>query len=242
MTDPVTALSDDLTDAVAHDTVEPPRDCPLCPRLAAFREEQRLAHPDWHNAPVPVFGDPDAWLAIVGLSPGLKGGNRSGRTFDGEKGGGTLYGTLLAFRLAHDHEALGPQEIGPEDDLVLDGVVTIDAVRCVPPNNQPTKEELRTCRPFLAGPLAALPELRVVIALGEDAHRSAVKALGGKLPKARYAPMAEHRFPSGVQLIDCAPLAQDGVAIEAAVLEAVVARALVLRSGEAAPVEDVAAP
>ena len=225
----ITELS---TDAGLPATIEPPRDCPLCPRLAAFRAEQRVAHPDWHNAPVPVFADPEAWLAIVGLSPGLKGGNRTGRAFTGEKAGVLLYETLLAMQLAE-----GDYEARPDDGLVLDGVAIIDAVRCVPPNNAPTREEARTCRPFLEAPLAALPELRVVIALGEDAHRSAVKALGGKLPKARFGHLAEHRFPSGVRLLDSRHPTelQDGAPVlTAEMFEAVIARALVLRAEEPA--------
>ncbi|HEX8447168.1 MAG TPA: uracil-DNA glycosylase family protein [Sphingomonas sp.] len=207
---------------------EPPHDCPLCPRLAAYRAELRVAHPDWYNAPVPMFGDPDAWLAIVGLSPGMKGGNRTGRVFTGEKAGVLLFQTLLAMVLAE-----GEYGGRADDGLMLDGVAVIDAVRCVPPNNQPTREEARTCRPFLSGPLAALPELRVVVALGEDAHRSAVKALGGKLPKARFAHLAEHRFPSGVRLIDSwhpADLDAGAPRLSPDMFEAVIARALVLRA------------
>lgn len=216
--------------SIAAGPGEPPEDCPLCPRLAAYRAELRTLHPDWHNAPVPPFGDPDAWLAIVGLSPAMKGGNRTGRVFTGEKGGALVYETLLAMALAE-----GDYGARADDGLVLDGVTMIDAVRCVPPNNQPTREEARTCRPFLEAPLAALPELRVVIALGEDAHRSAVKALGGKLPKARFGHLAEHRFPNGVRLLDSRHPTelQDGAPVlTAEMFEAVIARALVLRAEE----------
>lgn len=221
-------MTDILVEPLADAAIEPPRDCPLCPRLAAYREEQRVVHPDWHNAPVPVFADPDAWLAIVGLSPMLKGGNRTGRVFTGEKSGVLLYETLLAMQLAE-----GDYAARPDDGLVLDGVAIVDAVRCVPPNNVPTREEARTCRPFLDATLAALPELRVVIALGEDAHRSAVKALGGKLPKARYAHLAEHRFPNGMRLIDCWHPAEhrDGTTVLTPEMFAVVlTRALDLRA------------
>lgn len=176
---------------------EPSRDCPLCPRLAAFREDQRIAHPDWHNAPVPSFGDEAGWLAIVGLAPGLQGANRTGRPFTGDFAGALLYQTLLKFGLAE-----GSYEARADDGLRLTGAIIVNAVRCVPPQNKPTPEEIRTCRSFLAPALAALPHLKVVVALGQIAHQSAVKALGGKLPKCRFGHLTEHRMPSGVVIID----------------------------------------
>jgi uracil-DNA glycosylase len=176
---------------------EPPHDCPLCPRLAAFREEQRVAHPDWFNAPVPTFGDPAAWLAIVGLAPGMQGANRTGRPFTGDFAGILLYETLLKFGLAH-----GTYAARPDDGLTLDGAMIVNAVRCLPPQNKPTPEEIRTCRPFLEGALAGLPNLKVVIALGQIAHQSTVKALGGRLPKAKFGHAAAHLLPSGMTLID----------------------------------------
>jgi uracil-DNA glycosylase family 4 len=175
----------------------PPRDCPLCPRLVAFRHDQRAAHPDWFNAPVPPFGDPQAWLAVVGLAPGLQGANRTGRPFTGDGAGPLLYGTLAKFGLAE-----GAYDARPDDGLTLTGAIIVNAVSCVPPQNKPTPEEARTCRPFLEAPLEALPNLRVVVALGQIAHQSAVKALGGKLPKLPFAHGAEHRLPSGLVLID----------------------------------------
>ena len=206
---------------------EPPRDCPLCPRLAAFRDMQRAAHPDWYNAPVPTFGDPEAWLAIVGLAPGLQGANRTGRPFTGDFAGVLLYQTLLKFGLAE-----GVFDARPDDGLRLKGAMIVNAVRCVPPQNKPTPEEIRTCRPFLEAPLAALPRLRVVVALGQIAHQSAVKALGGKLPKARFGHLAEHSFPSGMRLIDsyhCSRYNQNTRVLSPEMFEAVFARALALR-------------
>ena len=203
--------------------LEPSHDCPLCPRLAAFRNEQRAGHPDWFNAPVPSFGDPDAWLAIVGLAPGLQGANRTGRPFTGDFAGQLLYGTLGRFGLAK-----GDYDARPDDGLALNGAIIINAVRCVPPQNKPTPEEIRTCRPFLEAPLAALPKLRVVVALGQIAHQSAVKALGGKLPKYRFGHLAEHVLPSGVTLIDsyhCSRYNQNTGRLTAEMFEAVFARA-----------------
>ncbi|PXA87424.1 uracil-DNA glycosylase [Nostoc sp. 3335mG] len=204
----------------------PPRDCPLCPRLVAFREEQRVVHADWFNAPVPPFGDPQAWLAVVGLAPGLQGANRTGRPFTGDGAGPLLYGTLAKFGLAE-----GEYGASPDDGLRLTGAIIVNAVSCVPPQNRPTPEEARTCRPFLETPLGALPNLRVVVALGEIAHRSAVKALGGKLPKLRFAHGAEHRLPSGLLLIDsyhCSRLNQNTGRLTDAMFEAIFERAVAL--------------
>ena len=206
---------------------EPSPDCPLCPRLAAFREVQRVAHPDWFNAPVPAFGDPQAWLAIVGLAPGLQGANRTGRPFTGDFAGVLLYQTLLKFGLAE-----GSYAARPDDGLALTGAIIVNAVRCVPPQNKPTPEEMRTCRPFLEGALARLPNLEVVVALGQIAHQSAVKALGGRLPKARFGHLAEHVLPSGLVLIDsyhCSRYNQNTRVLTAGMFEAVFARARAVR-------------
>ena len=210
-------------------SAEPPPDCPLCPRLAAFRHLQRAAHFDWFNAPVPVFGDPAAWLAIVGLAPGLQGANRTGRPFTGDYAGVLLYDTLLKFGLAH-----GTYGARPDDGLVLDGAMIVNAVRCVPPQNKPTPEEIRTCRPFLESPLAGLARLQVVVALGQIAHQSAVKALGGRLPKAKFGHLAEHRLPGGIVLVDsyhCSRYNQNTRLLTAEMFEAVFARAVALRGG-----------
>ncbi|WP_454887108.1 uracil-DNA glycosylase [Sphingomonas oryzagri] len=209
---------------------EPSPDCPLCPRLADFRQAQRAAHPDWFNAPVPSFGDPEAWLAIVGLAPGLQGANRTGRPFTGDGAGPLLYGTLAKFGLAE-----GVYEARTEDDLRLTGAIIVNAVRCVPPQNKPTPEEVRTCRQFLEPALAGLPNLRVVVALGQIAHQSAVKTLGGKLPKMPFAHGAEHRLPSGLLLVDsyhCSRYNQNTGRLTDAMFESVFAQAVVL--GDAA--------
>jgi uracil-DNA glycosylase family 4 len=211
------------------DSPEPSHDCPLCPRLARFRAEQRAAHPGWFNAPVPSFGDPQAWLAIVGLAPGLQGANRTGRPFTGDFAGVLLYETLLRFGLA-----TGRYGAHPEDGLALDGAMIVNAVRCVPPQNKPLPAEIATCRQFLAPALAALPRLRVVIALGQIAHQSAVKALGGKLPKCRFGHGGEHRLPAGPTLLDsyhCSRYNQNTRRLSADMFEAVFARAIALRDG-----------
>src|ERR1700761_8277195 len=110
----------------------PPRDCPLCPRLVAFREEARRQHPDWFNAPVPNWGDSDPRLVIIGLAPGLKGANRTGRPFTGDYAGDLLYATLLKMGLA-----TGEFRADPGDSLQLKNVRIVNGVHCVPPQNKP---------------------------------------------------------------------------------------------------------
>ncbi|OWK33656.1 uracil-DNA glycosylase [Sphingomonas dokdonensis] len=206
---------------------EPPRDCPLCPRLVSFRHELQAEYPDWWNAPIPAFGDPDAWLVIVGLAPGKHGANRTGRPFTGDYAGELLYATLAKFGLSE-----GQFDARPDDGLSLRGTMLINAVRCLPPANKPTPEEIRTCRPFLEAPLAALPKAAVFVALGQIAHQSAVKALGGKLPKAKFGHLAEHRMPDGRVLIDsyhCSRYNQNTGRLTAEMFEAVFERAVALR-------------
>lgn len=206
---------------------EPPRDCPLCPRLVSFRHELQAEYPDWWNAPIPAFGDPDAWLVIVGLAPGKHGANRTGRPFTGDYAGELLYSTLAKFGLSE-----GQFDARPDDGLSLHGTMLINAVRCLPPANKPTPEEIRTCRPFLEAPLAALPKAAVFVALGQIAHQSAVKALGGKLPKAKFGHLAEHRMPDGRVLIDsyhCSRYNQNTGRLTAEMFEAVFERAVALR-------------
>jgi uracil-DNA glycosylase len=212
-------------------TLEPPHDCPQCPRLVAFRQELRVDQPDWWNAPVPAWGDPDAWLAVVGLAPGKHGANRTGRPFTGDYAGVLLYQTLGRVGLA-----TGTFEARVDDDLRLHGAVIINAVRCLPPQNKPTPAEIHTCRPFLADQLAALRSIRVVVALGQIAHQSAVKAMGGRLPKAKFGHGAEHVMPDGRVLIDsyhCSRYNQNTRVLTEPMFEAVFARALELRPGSA---------
>jgi uracil-DNA glycosylase family 4 len=149
------------------------RDCPLCPRLVALRHECRASHPDWWNAPVPSFGDPDAWLAIVGLAPGKQGANRTGRPFTGDHAGELLYSTLLKFGLAK-----GEYRGSRDDGLRLEGAVILNTVKCLPPGNKPDTGEIANCRRYFEASVAALPKVRVVIALGRIAHDAAARALG----------------------------------------------------------------
>jgi uracil-DNA glycosylase len=154
---------------------EPPRDCPLCPRLVAYRAANRTAHPDWWNGPAPSFGDPEARLLIVGLAPGRTGANRTGRPFTGDYAGVLLYETLLKTGFAR-----GKYEARPDDALTLVDCMISNAVRCAPPGNKPETSEEATCRPFLAARIAALPRLKVIVTLGDVARRNVLKALGLK--------------------------------------------------------------
>ena len=206
---------------------EPSRDCPLCPRLVAHRELMRAEQPDWWNAPVPAWGDPGAWLVILGLAPGRNGANRTGRPFTGDGSGALLFRTLGNYGLAS-----GTYEGRTDDSLALHGAMILNAVKCLPPHNKPVPEEIRTCRNFLEGQVAALPSARVFVALGQVAHQSAVKILGGRLPKCRFAHLAEHRVPDGRMLIDsyhCSRYNQNTGRLTDEMFDAVIARALELK-------------
>lgn len=152
---------------------EPPRDCPLCPRLVEYRAENRRAHPDWWNGPAPSFGDPQARLLVAGLAPGRTGANRTGRPFTGDGAGWILYETLIATGFAR-----GTYEARPDDGLELVDCMITNAVRCAPPGNKPLPAEEKTCRPFLTARLEALPRLKVIVTLGDVSRRNVLKALG----------------------------------------------------------------
>ena len=175
----------------------PAPDCDLCPRLHAFLQEQRRLHPDWFNAPVPPFGPENARLAIIGLAPGLRGANRTGRPFTGDFAGELLYGTLLRHGFARGHYAARA-----DDGLELIDTVIINAVRCVPPQNRPTPAEIRTCNRFLKAEFAARPMLRVILALGRVAHDAVLMAHGLVRARFPFAHAAEHALPGGRVLID----------------------------------------
>jgi uracil-DNA glycosylase family 4 len=206
---------------------EAPRDCPLCPRLVAFRHALRAEYPDWWNAPVPNFGDPAAWLVICGLAPGKHGANRTGRPFTGDFAGILLYETLLKFGLAE-----GQYEERPDDGLRLKGAAIANSVKCVPPQNKPLPEEIANCRNYFVPSLAALSQARVLVALGQIGHNAAVRAVGGRLSAFPFGHLAEHRLPDGRILIDsyhCSRYNQNTNRLTRAMFEAVFARAVALR-------------
>ena len=163
----------------------PPCDCPLCPRLKAFRDANRAKYPDWFNGPVPSFGPLSARILIAGLAPGLQGANRTGRPFTGDWAGDLLYATLLKHGLAK-----GSYEERADDSLELVDCRIANAVRCVPPQNKPEPSEIRTCRQFLKSELETLASVKVILALGKIAHDSVCDTLGAR--------KALHPFKHGV--------------------------------------------
>jgi len=182
-------LADTQQDVANFGTVQPDRNCPLCPRLADFRNATRAKHADWFNSPVPSFGDPDGRLLIVGLAPGLQGANRTGRPFTGDYAGDLLYATLLEYGFAEGH-----YQARPDDGLRLVDCLISNAVRCVPPQNKPLPAEIGNCRQFLAATLSAMPHLRALVALGRVAHDTALKALKLRSATAPFAHGAMHRL------------------------------------------------
>jgi uracil-DNA glycosylase family 4 len=176
----------------------PVHDCPLCPRLVAFRAENRLKFPDWFNGPVPNWGDPEPRLIIVGLAPGLRGANRTGRPFTGDYAGDLLYKTLLKFKLA-----TGEFRADPNDTLRLLGVMIANGVHCVPPQNKPTPAEIATCRRFLVATLEQhAPSVTAFLALGRIAHDQLLSTLGERRSAFPFAHGAEHTLTDGRRLFD----------------------------------------
>jgi len=178
-------------------SAEPEPDCPICPRLVAFRATNRTAHPDWFNGAVPSFGPELARLLIVGLAPGLKGANRTGRPFLGDYAGELLYRTLLNTGFAR-----GRHDPGAPEALELVDCMITNAVRCVPPANKPMPSEIAHCRQFLKARVAALPNLHVILALGRIAHESTLDALGLKRRDYAFAHGARHELATGQLLFD----------------------------------------
>jgi uracil-DNA glycosylase family 4 len=196
-----------------------PEDCALCPRLVQFRQINRLSQPGWFNAPVPSFGDITPRLLIVGLAPGLRGANRTGRPFTGDYAGDLLYPTLIKSGFAE-----GTYGAEPGDGLKLKGAMITNAVRCVPPQNKPTPAEIRTCRTYLKLQIEALTRVQVILALGTVAHQSVLAALGLKASDFSFAHGARHDLPGGRILADsyhCSRLNTSTKRLTTAMFEAV---------------------
>jgi uracil-DNA glycosylase len=200
----------------------PPHDCPRCPRLVGFRHDNRRNYHDFFNGPVPNWGDASPGLMIVGLAPGLKGANRTGRPFTGDYAGDLLYATLRKFGLA-----AGLYDKRPDDGLALEGVLIANAVRCVPPQNKPTGDEIKTCRPFLAATVA-VHKPRAFLVLGRIAHDTLLTTLGEKRSSFPFAHGAEHQLASGARLFDsyhCSRYNTNTNVLTTAMFEDVVGRA-----------------
>jgi uracil-DNA glycosylase family 4 len=220
---PVTML-----DAAAACGPEPARDCPICPRLVAYREVNRAAHPDWFNGPAPSFGDPEARLLVVGLAPGRQGANRTGRPFTGDFAGVLLYDTLLKLGFAQ-----GRYEARPDDGLELVDCMISNAVRCAPPGNKPETSEEANCRPFLTARIAALPRLKVIVTLGDVSRRNVLRALGLKASAGVAGPGSEFQA-GGFTLLNsyhCSRLNTNTGRLTAEMFEAVFVRAKALVGG-----------
>lgn len=207
---------------------EPPRDCPLCPRLVAYRAENRAAHPDWWNGPAPSFGPSQARLLVAGLAPGRTGANRTGRPFTGDGAGVMLYATLLKTGFAR-----GTYLASPDDGLELVDCMISNAVRCAPPGNKPETFEENTCRQFLTARLDALPRLKVIITLGDVARRNVLKAIG--LKASAGIPGHGTEFHAGPYVIlnsyHCSRLNTNTGRLTAPMFEAVFERARALIDG-----------
>ena len=178
-----------------------------------------MAHPGWFNAPVPPFGDTGAELLIVGLAPGLKGANRTGRPFTGDHAGQLLYATLRKFGLAD-----GDYDADPDDSLALNRARVTNSVRCVPPQNRPGSDEIAACRHFLSAEIASMPHLRAILALGSIAHDAVLSALGVRRANFRFAHGALHSLPDGKFLADsyhCSRLNTNTGKLTVAMFEAV---------------------
>jgi uracil-DNA glycosylase len=207
-----------------HHPIVPDPDCGICPRLHALRLECRAGHPDWHAAPVPSFGPLDAPILIVGLAPGLRGANRTGRPFTGDIAGVLLYRTLLRMGLAAGEYAA---EAG--DGLRLTGCRITNAVRCVPPDNKPTRAEIEGCRRFLSAELAAMGGLKSILALGNIAHDAVLACFSLRRAAFPFRHGVHHRLPDGPVLMDsyhCSRLNTNTGRLTPAMFEAVVAEAV----------------
>lgn len=176
---------------------EAPKNCRRCPRLVSLRKSLRKDQPEWWNAPVPAFGDPDAWLAIVGLAPGKEGANRTGRAFTGDASGDLLFATLDKVGLSD-----GEFQSRADDGVTLNGTMILNAVKCLPPENKPNGAEINNCRLYLIKALDGLPNLKVILALGKIAHDSVIRMTGSRLADHKFAHGAVHSLPGNRILID----------------------------------------
>lgn len=208
--------------------IEAPSGCRKCPRLVTLRKKLRKDHPEWWNAPVPAFGDPHAWLAIIGLAPGKEGANRTGRPFTGDASGEMLFATLARYGFVE-----GKFANDPADGIGLDGAIILNAVKCLPPQNKPNGSEINNCRRYLAKALGGLPDLKIMLALGKVAHDSIVRLSGARLADHKFAHGAVHRLPDGRTLIDsyhCSRYNVNTGRLTAAMFEAVFEQAVYLSS------------
>jgi uracil-DNA glycosylase len=174
-----------------------PLNCAKCPRLVAFRNENNIKFPNFFNGPVPAFGSNDAELLIVGLAPGLKGANRTGRPFTGDYAGDLLYPTMQKFDFAQ-----GTYDGRIDDGLILKKAIITNAVRCVPPQNKTIGEEEKNCRPFLIEQIEKLPTIRIILSLGLVAHNAVLSTYGEKKSAFKFSHNQMHALSNGLTMID----------------------------------------
>ncbi len=179
----------------SHPSV-PAHDCDLCPRLVEFRKENQEKFPDFFNGPVPSFGGLDAQLLVVGLAPGLKGANWSGRPFTGDYAGDLLYPTLKAFGFAS-----GEYGASADDGFELVNARITNAVRCVPPQNKTVAAEEKACRPFLIDEINAMTNLKAIVALGGVGHNAVIQTLGLKKSQWKFGHNVRHELPEGAPIL-----------------------------------------
>lgn len=176
---------------------EPQPDCALCPRLVQFRNDNKAAYPNFFNGAVPSFGQDDAEILVIGLAPGLKGANQTGRPFTGDYAGDLLYKCIAQMGWSE-----GTYDRHADDGFSLKNVMVTNAVRCVPPQNKPIGSEVNNCRPFLISRIDALPKVKVMLALGKIAHDTAIKTFGLKQAHYKFAHEAVHKLPNGLTIVD----------------------------------------
>jgi uracil-DNA glycosylase len=186
-------------------SIAPDFNCPICPRLLQFREDNRQTYPAFFNGPVPSFGGLDAELLIVGLAPGLQGANATGRPFTGDYAGDILYRSLLSSGFAKGSYTSPRGEVisgAYEDNLTLVNCRITNAVRCVPPENKPEPSEIKNCNNFLKQEIAAMPNLKMILSLGLVSHGAVLKATGHKATYAKFTHGAVNRLANGLLLVD----------------------------------------
>ena len=183
-------MTDNQIDYVA------PLSCQKCKRLADFIDSHRAQKPDWHNNPVPSFGPITAPILILGLAPGLRGANATGRPFTGDFAGQVLYNALLKTGFA-----TGTYLATADDDIRLTGVRITNAVRCVPPQNKPNAAEIAACRPYLSEELAQMKKLSVLLALGRIAHETILRHFELRSKDFPFHHNHLHHLPNGLKML-----------------------------------------
>jgi uracil-DNA glycosylase len=216
----------------------PPLSCPLCPRLVAFRAANAVQFPQFFNGAVPPFGQLDARVLVVGLAPGLKGANASGRPFTGDFAGQVLYQALAKHGFASGH--YDPEQLmhKRDDGFTLNNVRITNAVRCVPPENKPTPVEEKTCNPFLINEIAAMPNLKMILSLGLTSHQAVMRTFALKVKDYKFAHGAVHALPNGLMLLDSYHTSRYNVStgrLTQAMFDAIIAQAVLVLSGAQAP-------